>query len=61
MFKSWVIHTHTHNIYIAGCLNSCHQIAAEGNSATLQGMEGKPYIPSHADENYFASLPAKYA
>lgn len=25
----------------------------------LQGMEGKPYIP-YADENDFASLPAKY-
>lgn len=59
MLKTWVIHTHTHSTYIAGHLNGCLQIAAEGNSVMLQGMEGKPYIP-YADENDFASLPAKY-
>lgn len=30
------------------------------NSVVLQGLEGKPYVPIHADENYFLSLPAKY-
>lgn len=30
-------------------------MAAEGDSETLQGMEGKPYVPSHADENDFAN------
>lgn len=50
MFWSWEIHTHTHNTYISGCLNRYFRIAAEGDSETLQGMEGKPYVPSHVDE-----------
>lgn len=45
---------------MAGCLNECLQIAAESNSKMLQVMEGKLYVPSDADENSFASLPAKY-
>lgn len=52
--------TRSHNTYIAGHINRCLQIAAEGNSVILQGLEGKPYVSSHAGENYFASLPVKY-
>lgn len=60
MFKSWEIQTHTDNTYIAGHINGCLQIAAEGKSVMLQDLEGKPYASIHADENYFHSLPAKY-